>query len=120
MRIKVATGGDAPVSHELLVGNATFDGSGYYVKTPESSTAYVVSNGTIEPLKSWFTTPPIEQPTPTPLPLATPSATTAITGTLTVTSTEEITGSTTLTSTAPGAANPTTPLVSTPELSPTP
>jgi len=117
----------------ILVGGPTFDGAGYYVKTPDAATVYVVSNSTIEPLKSWLATPPVAPPTATPPQLTiAPTATdtppivatatttqdagtlptsSVITGTTTLTSTESIT------STSPGAANPTTPL---PALSPSP
>jgi hypothetical protein len=122
MRVKVQTGGNTPATHELLVGDATFDGSQYYVKEASKAEVYTVSNGVIEPLKSWLTTPPVAPPTPTPLPLATPIASEAITGTVTLpvttTATTSLSGSATITTTAPGAANPTTPLVSTPEGSP--
>jgi hypothetical protein len=58
------------------VGTSTPDGSGYYVNTAGSSTVYVVSNTTIEPLRTWLTTPPVEQPSPTPLPITVVPATT--------------------------------------------
>src|SRR5438045_8024078 len=51
------------------VGTSTPDGSGYYVNTAGSNTVYVVSNTTIEPLRTWLTTPPVEQPSPTPIPI---------------------------------------------------
>ena len=110
----------------LLVGGPTFDGAGYYAKLPDSETVYVVTNGTIEPLRSWLTAPPLAPPTATPPQLtiaptasATPPAPlvspTVIGGTSvptsgTITTTEVITGSRLITSTSPGAANPTTPL----------
>jgi hypothetical protein len=51
------------------IGTTTPDGTGYYVNVPGSNTVYVVSNSTIEPLRSWLTTPPVQQPTPTPIPI---------------------------------------------------
>jgi hypothetical protein len=60
------TGGSQRV---LLVGAPTTDGSAYYVKTPDSDTVYVVTNTTIEPLRSWLTNPPVQQPTATPVPI---------------------------------------------------
>ena len=116
-----------------LVGGPTFDGAGYYVKTPDAATVYVVSNSTIEPLKSWLLNPPVAPPTPTPPQLTiAPTATETPPGLATTTATlgagtlptgSVITGTTTLTSTSPitstshGAANPTTPL---PVVSPSP
>lgn len=107
----------------LLVGGPTFDGAGYYTKLPDSGTVYVVSNGTIEPLRSWLAAPPLAPPTATPpqltiAPTASatpPTSPTVIGGTTvpassTITTTEVITGSNPITSTSPGAANPTTPL----------
>lgn len=66
----------------LLVGNPTFDGSNYYVKVKDGKDVYAVSNTTIEPLRTWLTTPPKAQPSPTPLqvtvlPTATSTATPA-------------------------------------------
>lgn len=110
-----------PVTRTLQIGSATFDGAGYYVKTPDKPSVYVVSNSVIEPLRSWPSTPPKAQPTATPLPMTVVPTSEAITGTITSTLTvatasvpplATITNSTTITSTNPGAANPTTPLAS--------
>lgn len=127
MQVKLATGGAQPKQHAFQLGDATFGGANYYIKTPDSPNVYVVSNSIIEPIKSWLTTPPVAPPTPTPLPLITPTPTVAITGTTTLTgtvtvpatSTTTLGGSATITTTSPGAANPTTPLVPTSEASPT-
>ena len=113
--------------HTLLIGGPTFDAANYYTKTPDNATVYAISNSTIDPLRSWFTTPPKLEPTATPLPI-TVVPTETITGTGTVTtmvvpsaspslssvviSTVTITDTTSITSTSPGAANPTTPLAS--------
>jgi hypothetical protein len=56
-------------TRSLNIGTTTPDGTGYYVNVPGSTTVYVVSNSTIEPLRSWLTTPPVQQPTPTPIPI---------------------------------------------------
>jgi hypothetical protein len=53
----------------LLVGSATTDGSGYYVKTPDNSSVFVLTNTTVEPLRSWLSNPPVQQPTATPVPI---------------------------------------------------
>lgn len=68
----------------LQVGSATTDGAGYYVKVPDGNTVYLVTNTTVEPLRSWLTNPPILQPTATPVPITpvtdtpTPTATPTI------------------------------------------
>lgn len=67
----------------LLVGKTTFDGSKYYVKPAGQSTVYTVANDTIEPIRSWLTTPPKAPPTATPIPTAIPPTATP-TGTRTV------------------------------------
>ena len=56
-------------TRSLFVGSATTDGSGYYVKTPDSSSVFVVTNTTVEPLRSWLANPPVQQPTATPVPI---------------------------------------------------
>jgi hypothetical protein len=125
--------------HSLLIGGPTFDGSNYYTKLPGSTTVYAISNSTVDPLRSWLTTPPVLQPTATPLPItvvptetltttttvtstlvpeASPSGTSAITTTSTISGTSSISGTTSITVTSPGAANPTTPVAS-PPLGPT-
>ena len=116
----------------LLIGSPTFDGAGYYAKIPEAETVYVVSNSTIEPLRSWLLTPPLAPPTPAPQLTIAPTPTVTPTGTVTstpsasvvmsptlgvITATVELTGTSPITSTSPGAANPTTPL---PASSPSP
>jgi hypothetical protein len=67
----------------LLVGSATTDGSGYYVKTPDNSSVFVLTNTTVEPLRSWLANPPVQQPTATPVPITpvtdTPTPTTTAT-----------------------------------------
>src|SRR3954471_18649246 len=122
-RVDVATGGSSPKQHAILIGSTTVDGSGYYVKTPDSPTVYVVSNQVIEPMKGWLTTPPKVQPTATPAPITIvptpPEASGTVTSTVTLpdvsppvtsTGTTDLGASATITSTSPGAANATTPL----------
>lgn len=101
----------------LEVGGLTIDAGGYYVRQSGGDTVYVVSNVTIEPLRSWLESPPKAPPTPTPLPLVTPTE--PITGTTTITGTATVTGTLPITSTSPGSANPTTPDAGTPVASPT-
>ena len=116
----------------VLIGGPTFDGAGYYSKLPDAETVYIVSNTTIEPLKSWLLNPPVAPPTPAPQltiaptatitptvgVLSTPSVSGVISPTLgVITSTVEITGTSPITNTSPGAANPTTPV---PASSPSP
>jgi hypothetical protein len=105
----------------LLIGDASPDGSTYYVKRADTPNVFLVSNFTLEPLRSWLTTPPKAQPTATPIPV-TIVPTSAITSTLGVTGTQTLTGTLPITNTLPGAANPTTPLVPTaaPVTSPSP
>ncbi|MFL5733015.1 MAG: DUF4340 domain-containing protein [Chloroflexia bacterium] len=120
MQVLIRAGGDKPTKHTLLVGTTTIDGAGYYVKESDKAPVYVVSNTTIEPLRSWLDTPPKAQPTATPLPITVvpPTATKSITATGTLTVTLPISGTPTspatspITSTGPGAANPTTPVAS--------
>ncbi len=119
MSVMLKTGGAAPRKTALLVGNQTPDVVNYYVKVEGKDPVYIVSNAAIEPMKSWFTTPPKAQPTSTPLlgtvlPPFTPTAPLIIGPGSAVTSTNTLTGTSPITSTAPGAANSTTPLPETP------
>lgn len=117
LTVLVRTGGSKPGKHTLHVGNTTIDGSGYYARVDDSKDkVYIVSNVTIEPIKSWLTTPPKAQPSPTPLPPVAPTDTLTITVPITTTGTVTTTES--ITNTAPGAANPTTPLPASPTAQP--
>jgi hypothetical protein len=89
----------------LLVGSATTDGSGYYVKTPDNSSVFVLTNTTVEPLRSWLANPPVQQPTATPVPI------TPVTDTPTPTATA---------TSVPGAAGAEATSTPTAALSPTP
>jgi Domain of unknown function (DUF4340) len=91
------------------VGNATPEGSGYYVKLPDRETIYVVQNFTIEPMRTWLTSPPVEPPTPTPVPF------TPIPPTPTATATAS--SSTVVTGTVPSSVSPAVP-TATPTISP--
>ena len=125
-QVKVGFGSAGTTTHNLKLGKTTIDGSGYYAQADDTTdTVYVVSNGVIEPLKSWLTTPPKAQPTPTPLALtvaptftSTPAGTPTSTGANSITGTTTLTSTTEITSSAPGAANPTTPLPGTPTTAP--
>jgi hypothetical protein len=118
MQVMVRATGSTQFKHTLQVGLTTIDGSGYYVKEADKKTVYVVDNTTIEPLRTWLDTPPKAQPTATPLPITvvpptnTPPQTITATGTLTVTLPVSGTATSTINSSAPGAANPTTPVAS--------
>ena len=92
-------------TRSLLVGSATTDGSGYYVKTPDNSSVFVVTNTTVEPLRSWLANPPVQQPTATPVPI------TPVTDTPTPTATA---------TSVPGAAGAEATSTPTASLSPTP
>lgn len=65
----------AGTKRSLLIGNATPDGSAYYVKTPDNAKVYTVVNSTIEPVRTWLTAPPIQPPSPTPVPITPVTAT---------------------------------------------
>jgi hypothetical protein len=62
----VLSGATVPKA-ELLVGKPNVDGSAYYARPQGSNAVYLLNNTLIEPLKGWLTTPPIAQPTATPL-----------------------------------------------------
>lgn len=89
--VTIVLSGATPPKQTLYVGNASVDGSAYYVRANDSKSVYLLSSGTIEPIKSWLDTPPIAQPTPTPFPTL-PPTTAPITGTLTVTGTTTLPG----------------------------
>lgn len=59
----------AHTKRSIQIGKTTFDGAAYYVKEQSSGKIYTVSNGTIEPLRTWLTTPPKAQPTATLVPI---------------------------------------------------
>jgi len=118
MQATFTFGGEGGTTRTLLIGDTTPDGNAFYVKRGDSPNVFLVTSYTLEPLRSWLTTPPIAQPTPTPIPVTVlpttePSPTGVLTGTLTVTSTQGLTGTLPITNTNPGAANPTTPVVPT-------
>jgi hypothetical protein len=69
LQVTVTFSNTSSSTRVLEVGAPTTDGAGYYVKLPDSNQVYLVSNTTIEPLKSWLTNPPIQQPTATPVPI---------------------------------------------------
>src|SRR5215212_711280 len=69
MQVIVKSNGAKPTKHTLYIGSTTVDGAGYYVKEPDNPKVYIVSNVTIEPMKTWLVTPPQAQPSPTPIPL---------------------------------------------------
>ncbi|MDQ3927951.1 MAG: DUF4340 domain-containing protein [Chloroflexota bacterium] len=126
--ITVAFSDTAGTRRSLLIGNQTIDGSAYYAKTPEGAEVYLVSNSVIEPVRSWFASPPKVVPTPTPLlPTLGPTQEVTATGTITgavlpgvspgatgtttpqAQATGEISGTETITARPPAGANATTP-----------
>lgn len=123
----------AHTKRTLVIGGPTFTGDGYYVKPQDANKVYVVSNTTLEPIRTWLTTPPKVQPTSTPLPITVvPTSTLTKTGTVTpssaiqvptfgatlpISGTSKITGTTTLSATSPSGAN-STPLASPPVVKP--
>jgi hypothetical protein len=117
MQVVAVLGNAKPVTHTISIGKASIDGAGYFVKQPDNPSVYLVANTTIEPLKTWFVTPPKAPPTPTPLPI-TVAPTHTITATNTLTVTLPVSGTATgpatspITTTGPGAANATTPAAS--------
>jgi hypothetical protein len=66
MAVSLAFSDTQGTKHSFTVGKTTIDGSGYYIQA-DGKKVYVVPNTTIEPIRSWLTTPPIETPSPTPL-----------------------------------------------------
>ena len=64
----------ADATRELLVGAKTPDNSGYYVKTPDAGTVYVVSSFAISELTRWVSEPPRPRATPTAVAVATKPA----------------------------------------------
>lgn len=82
-------------TRKLLVGKLTPDGSGYYVKTPDSPKLYTVLATTIGQVVNWLKAPPIQLPTATPLVLtpvtATPTEAITTTATLTTSTTPILT-----------------------------
>ncbi|MGI8589043.1 MAG: DUF4340 domain-containing protein [Chloroflexia bacterium] len=98
--VTLVLSGVTPPAHTLFVGKATVDGASYYVRPDNLDAVYLVANTTIEPLKSWLTTPPVALPTPTPLaPTILPTLTPPITSTVTLTGTGILTGTATITGT---------------------
>jgi Domain of unknown function (DUF4340) len=85
----VLSGATVPKA-ELLVGKANVDGSAYYVRPQSSNAVYLLNNTLIEPLKSWLTTPPIAQPTATPIPATIIPAPSPPTSTGTLSGTESL------------------------------
>jgi hypothetical protein len=113
-------GAEGGTTRTLLIGDTTPDGGAFYVKRADGPNVYLVTTYSLEPLRTWLTTPPIAQPTPTPIPVTVlptvePSPTGAITGTLAVTATQGLSGTLPITNTDPGSANPTTPVAPTPQ-----
>jgi hypothetical protein len=108
MQATFTFGDSGKTNRTLLIGDTTPDGGAFYVKRADSPAVFLITSYTLEPLRTWLTTPPIAQPTPTSIPL-TVLPTSPVTGTVTVTATEGLTGTLPITNTGPGAANPTTP-----------
>ncbi|HMA36764.1 MAG TPA: DUF4340 domain-containing protein [Chloroflexia bacterium] len=108
LTVTLVLSGITPPQQQLLVGNASLDGSAYYVRPAGSNAVYLITNATIESLKGWLSAPPVAQPTPTPLPALLPP-TSAITNTNPLSGTHTITGTVPLTGTQPGVGPPAAP-----------
>jgi len=74
------------------------------VKTPDNSSVFVLTNTTVEPLRSWLANPPVQQPTATPVPIT--PVTDTPTPTATATTVPGAAGAE-ATSTPPAALSPT-------------
>ncbi len=122
MSVTVTFSDTAHTTRTLLIGHATPDGGGYYVKLPDGNKLYTVINSTIEPMRTWLVSPPVELPSPTPVPItpvtATPTDTTTPTPTAEGTSSEPPSTATPAESTSPSA--PTATQAPVPEASATP
>jgi hypothetical protein len=81
LTVTLVVSGAQQTTNTLLVGKATIDGGSYYVKNKDKPEIYVVLNSLIEQIRSWITTPPKAEPTPTPLLIITPSPTPSVTPT---------------------------------------
>ncbi len=79
--VTLVVSGAQQATNTLLVGKATIDGGSYYVKATSKPQVYVMANTLIEQLRSWTTTPPKAEPTPTPLVIVTLSPTPSETAT---------------------------------------
>jgi hypothetical protein len=85
LTVTLVISGVTPPENRLLVGSSTIEGGSYYVQVAGQPYVYVVLNTLIEQLRSWLTTPPKAEPTPTPLVVASPVPTSPITGTVSLT-----------------------------------
>lgn len=81
LTITLVISGVTPTDNRLLVGGNTIDGGSYYVQVAGKPEVYTVLNTLIEQLRSWLTTPPKAEPTPTPLVVLSPVPTPTITPT---------------------------------------
>ena len=75
LTITLVISGVTPTDNRLLVGGNTIDGGSYYVQVAGKPEVYTVLNTLIEQLRSWLTTPPKAEPTPTPLVVLSPAPT---------------------------------------------
>jgi hypothetical protein len=72
LTVTLVMSGVTPTDNRLLVGDTTIEGGSYYVQVAGKPEVYTVLNTLIEQLRSWLTTPPKAEPTPTPLVVASP------------------------------------------------
>ncbi|MGN6673963.1 MAG: DUF4340 domain-containing protein [Thermomicrobiales bacterium] len=106
----VLSGATVPQA-QMLVGKPSVDGSAYYVRSQGSNAVYLLNNTLIEPFKGWLTTPPIAQPTATPIPATIVPAPSPPTSTGTLSGTESLPltpGTPPAGTTPPGPVAPTT------------
>jgi hypothetical protein len=104
----------AGTKRTVIIGKMTPDGSGYYVKVPDSNKLYTIGNFTIEPINTWLIVPPVQPPSPTPVPI------TPVTSTPTATPPPTAEGGTPAATPTTGAAAPSDVPTATPASSPAP
>jgi hypothetical protein len=103
--ITLVISGVTPPENRLLIGSTTIDGGSYYIKAADKPDVYVVLNTLVEQLRTWISSPPVAEATPTPLAILSPEPV--------------ITGTVTTTLTAGPAGPPPPPAGSTPSTAPT-
>jgi len=137
MTVTVTFSSTTPLTHTFMVGSGNFDGTGFYMKQPDSPDVYLSGTTPIGTIQNWLATPPKQAPTPTPFPTVPPTPTSTATAepspagpvgpptnatpvvspivesSPVVTGTVSIVAPPTIAATGPGAANSTTPLVPT-------
>ncbi len=70
MTVTVTFSSTTPLTHTFMVGSGNFDGTGFYIKQPDSPDVYLSATTPIGTIQNWLATPPKQAPTPTPFPTA--------------------------------------------------